>query len=31
MTRDELREAILAGECNAYLRESAGAAILLAS
>jgi hypothetical protein len=31
LSRDELREALIAGECNAYLRESAGAAILFAS
>src|SRR3989339_1378063 len=30
MTRDELKEALLTGECNAYLRESVGVAILLA-
>lgn len=31
VTCTELKEALLAGECNAYLRESTGAAILLAS
>jgi len=31
LTRDELKEALTGSECNAYLRESAGVAILLAS